>query len=141
MSTFHTLTWFTLAPQSVSEQYCSLTLVATVKFLGLILDRKLSWEPQLRCLCAKCEHSLNVLKILSGRSGGGDWMVILQLCYVLVCLKIRLWLFCVCFHHNVQTIYNRPCSQYRSLSCHWCLLYQPSGECVCGIRRAPIIHA
>jgi hypothetical protein len=46
----------------------ALSFVPTVKFLGLILDSKLSWEPHLRWLRVKCEWPLNVLKVLSGKS-------------------------------------------------------------------------
>jgi hypothetical protein len=49
---------------------------------------KLSWEPHLRWLCVNCERSLNVLKVPSGRSWGGDRSVVMQLYRSLVRSKI-----------------------------------------------------
>jgi hypothetical protein len=57
------------------------------QFVGLILDSKLSWEAHLRRLLVKCEQSMNVLKVLSGRSWGRDQTVILQLYQLLLCSK------------------------------------------------------
>jgi hypothetical protein len=46
--------------------------VVPSKFLGLVLDSRLSWEPHLRQLRATYERSLNVLRVLSGVSWVGD---------------------------------------------------------------------
>jgi hypothetical protein len=64
-----------------------LPFVRTLKFLGLILDSKLSWEPHMRYLRVKCERSLNILKVLYGRSRGGDRTVMLGLYPELICSK------------------------------------------------------
>lgn len=103
-----------------------LPFVATLMFLGLVLDRKLSWEPYIRYLRVECELSLNILKNLSGRSWGGDGTVMLRLCLSHMRSKIdwqrRVWL-----HQEVQTVCSRPCSEYWTSSCHWLLSHQPSG--------------
>jgi hypothetical protein len=67
---------------------CALPFVITVKFLGLMLDSKLSWEPHLRWLCVRREWSLNVLKVLSGGSWDGDRKVMLRLYRSLVRSKV-----------------------------------------------------
>jgi hypothetical protein len=55
-----------------------------LEFLGLILHSKLSREPHMRYLRVKCERPLNILNVLSGRSWGGDRMVLLRLCHALI---------------------------------------------------------
>jgi hypothetical protein len=59
--------------------YLNNHVVPSAKFLGLVLDSRLSWEPHLRQLRASCERSLNVLRVLSGASWGGDRTVMLRL--------------------------------------------------------------
>jgi hypothetical protein len=49
----------------------ALPVVPSAKFLGLVLDSRLSWEPHLWQLRASCKRSLNVLHIFSGASWGG----------------------------------------------------------------------
>jgi hypothetical protein len=55
-------------------------------------------------------------------------------------LQVRAWQLRVWPHQEVQVVCNRPCSQYWTSSRHWRLSHRPSGESVCGIRRAPINH-
>jgi hypothetical protein len=57
----------------------ALPVVPSTKFLGLVLDSSLSWEPHLRQLRATCERSLNVLRVLSGTSWRWDRAVMLGL--------------------------------------------------------------
>jgi hypothetical protein len=59
----------------------------SVKFLGLLLDSKLTWEPHLWWLWVKCERSHRILQILIGSSWGGDQMVMLWLYHTLICSK------------------------------------------------------
>ena len=42
------------------------------KFLGLIMDRKLSWKPHIQAVRNQCLKSINVLKVLSSVSWGAD---------------------------------------------------------------------
>jgi hypothetical protein len=77
------------AHTSLHVSNITLPFVMMVKFLGLIVDTKLSWEPHLRYLLVKCEQSLNVLEVLFGRSWGGDQMAILQLYHTLICSMIN----------------------------------------------------
>lgn len=62
--------------------------VPAVRFQGLPFDSKLLWEPHLRWLHTKCRQSLNIVKVLSGRSWCGDQMVMLQLYCSLIRSKI-----------------------------------------------------
>ena len=39
--------------------------VKDAKFLGLIWDTKLTFEPHIKYLKARCQKSLNILKVLS----------------------------------------------------------------------------
>ena len=43
--------------------------VKEAKFLGLIWDTKLTFEPHIKYLKARCQKSLNILKVLSYRMG------------------------------------------------------------------------
>ena len=49
------------------------------KFLGIMLDSKLSFIPHITELKAKCLKSLNLLKVLSKLSWGGDFTVLLRI--------------------------------------------------------------
>jgi hypothetical protein len=66
----------------------STLFVPSVKFLGLLLDSKLPWELLLQWLCIRCERSLNISKVLSGRSWDGDLTVMLQFYCSMVCYKV-----------------------------------------------------
>ena len=59
-----------------------------LKFLGLHLDSKLTWEHHIRHLRASCDRSLRVLRVLSGVSWGGDRTVMLRLYRALVRSKL-----------------------------------------------------
>ena len=41
-----------------------------VKFLGIILDKKLNWKPQINSLCSQVAKRCNLLKILSKKKSG-----------------------------------------------------------------------
>jgi hypothetical protein len=74
----------------------ALPFVLSLKFLGLFLDRKLSWEPHLRWLHVKCQGSLNMSKVLSGRSWGGDRTASTPNCP----LQVKLWQLRVSLRHE-----------------------------------------
>ena len=46
--------------------------VKEAKFLGLIWDTKLTFEPHIKYLKARCQKSLNILKVLSRTEWGAD---------------------------------------------------------------------
>ena len=46
--------------------------VNEAKFLGLILDTKLTFEPHIEYLKARCKKSLNIIKVLSRTELGAD---------------------------------------------------------------------
>jgi hypothetical protein len=66
----------------------ALPVVPSAEFLGLVLDSRLSWEPHLRQLRVSCERSLNILRVLSGASWGGDRTIMLRLYRSLVRSKL-----------------------------------------------------
>ena len=49
------------------------------KFLGVIFDRKLSFNPHIRYVKAKCLKALNLMKVLSNTSWGADRSTLLYL--------------------------------------------------------------
>ena len=53
--------------------------VKEAKFLGLIWDTKLTFEPHIKYLKARCQKSLNVLKVLSRTEWGADQTTLLKL--------------------------------------------------------------
>ena len=53
--------------------------VKEAKFLGLIWDTKLTFEPQIKYLKARCQKSLNILKVLSRTEWDADRTTLLKL--------------------------------------------------------------
>ena len=53
--------------------------VKEAKFLGLIWDTKLTFEPHIKYLIARCQKSLNILKVLSRTEWGADRTTLLKL--------------------------------------------------------------
>ena len=62
--------------------------VKEAKFLGLIWDTKLTFEPHIEYLKARCQKSLNVLKVLSRTEWGADQTTLLKLYRSLVRSKL-----------------------------------------------------
>jgi hypothetical protein len=60
----------------------------SVKFLGLIFDSKVSWEPHIWQLRLMCEKTFSILKVFSGSSWGRDRTVLLWLHYAVIHSKI-----------------------------------------------------
>ena len=54
-------------------------VVEEFKFLGLIFDRKLSFIPHIKYLKAKCQKSLDLLRVVSSTNWGADRTVLLRL--------------------------------------------------------------
>ena len=53
--------------------------VKEAKFLGLIWDAKLTFEPYIKCHKARCQKSLNILKVLCRTEWGADRTALLKL--------------------------------------------------------------
>ena len=62
--------------------------VKEAKFLGLIWDTKLTFEPHIKYLKARCQKSLNLLKVLSCTEWGADRTTLLKLYRSLVRSKL-----------------------------------------------------
>ena len=62
--------------------------VKEAKFLGLIWDTKLTFEPHIKYLKARCQKSLNILKVLSRTEWGADRTTLLKLYRSLVRSKL-----------------------------------------------------
>ena len=62
--------------------------VKQAKFLGLIWDTKLTFEPHIKYLKARCQKSLNILKVLSRTDWGADQTTLLKLYHSLVRSKL-----------------------------------------------------
>src|SRR6218665_2765249 len=45
---------------------------ATVKFLGIIFDRKLNWKPHVDYIIEKCKKRLNLMRAISGYHWGAS---------------------------------------------------------------------
>ena len=62
--------------------------VKEAKFLGLIWDTKLTFEPHIKYLKARCQKALNILKVLSRTEWGADQTTLLKLYRSLVRSKL-----------------------------------------------------
>ena len=62
--------------------------VKEAKFLGLIWDTKLTFEPHIKYLKARCQKSLNILKVLPRTEWGADRTTLLKLYRSLVRSKL-----------------------------------------------------
>ena len=62
--------------------------VKEAKFLGLVWDTKLTFEPHIKYLKARCQKSLNILKVLSRTEWGADRTTLLKLYCSLVRSKL-----------------------------------------------------
>ncbi|MES9994020.1 MAG: reverse transcriptase domain-containing protein, partial [Candidatus Thiodiazotropha sp.] len=78
-----------LHPDPVLNIYGSpIPVVNEAKFLGLLFDKKLTFIPHIKALKAKCLKALDILKVLSNTSWGGDRTVLLNLYRSLVRSKL-----------------------------------------------------
>ena len=57
----------------------NIPIVNTFKYLGLTLDRSLSFTPHIADLKQRCSRRLNIMKCISGREWGADRRTLLQL--------------------------------------------------------------
>lgn len=57
-------------------------------YLGLILDKQLSWKEYIEYLCQCCPQVINLLKHLSNISWGSYKKTLLNISVTLVCLKL-----------------------------------------------------
>ena len=78
-----------LHPEPCLQIYGSqIPVVPEAKFLGIIFDKKLNFKAHIDYLRAKCQKSLNLLKVVSKMSWGADQTVLLRLYRSLVRSKL-----------------------------------------------------
>ena len=65
-----------------------ISCVQETRFLGLLFDCKLTWEPHIKNLKKKCLKSVDVLKVLSCTKWGADRKHLLQLHHAIVVSKL-----------------------------------------------------
>jgi ribonuclease HI len=65
-----------------------LPVAQTIKFLGLVFDRKLNWKEHFNQLRLKCFKSLNLLRYLTGTKWGADRTVMLRVYRALIRSKL-----------------------------------------------------
>ncbi|GBM53597.1 hypothetical protein AVEN_105486-1 [Araneus ventricosus] len=63
---------------------CTIPIVRDAKYLGLILDSKLTFKPHANYLKRKCIQSLNIIKMLSGTSYGAETSTLLKVYKTLI---------------------------------------------------------
>jgi len=63
-------------------------VVQETKFLGVVIDRKLSFIPHIKHLKDKCTKALNLLRVLAHTSWGADQETLLQLYRSLILSKL-----------------------------------------------------
>ena len=63
-------------------------VVTETKFLGVFFDNKLSYIPHLKYLRAKCQKSMNLLRIVAHKDWGGDTQSLLKLYRCLIRSKL-----------------------------------------------------
>jgi ribonuclease HI len=66
----------------------SIKVLKETKFLGVILDDKLTFRPHIVHLRKKCERSLNILRVLSNTSWGADRVSLLRIYHCLIRSKL-----------------------------------------------------
>ncbi|KAJ4434070.1 hypothetical protein ANN_16389 [Periplaneta americana] len=65
-----------------------LPIVNTIKFLGIIFDRKLTWAPHLAALKEDCLRRISFLKTLAARNWGADYKVLMCTYRILIRSKL-----------------------------------------------------
>jgi ribonuclease HI len=63
-------------------------VVTQVKFLGIIFDNKLTFEPHIKQLKQKCQKALTLLRVISHMDWGGDRETLLRLYKSLILSKL-----------------------------------------------------
>ena len=75
--------------------------VKEAKFLDLFWDTKLTFEPHIKYLKARCQKSLNILKVLSHTEWGADRTTLLKLYRSLV--RSKLYYGCIVYGSAAKT--------------------------------------
>jgi ribonuclease HI len=66
----------------------NIPIVTETKFLGLIFDSKLSYIPHLKYLRAKCQKTMNLLRVVAHKDWGADCQTLLKLYRCLIRSKL-----------------------------------------------------
>ncbi len=72
------------------------------RFLGMILDYKLTWSPHVKDLINRCRKDLNLMKLISGTCYGADKKALLMVYKALILSKIDYG--CILYHNAAKSI-------------------------------------
>ena len=86
----------------LQKAYDTIQFVKEAKFLCLIWDTKLTFEPHIKYLKARCQKSLNILKVLSRAEVGADQTTLLKLYRSLVRSKLDYG--CIVYGSGCKTV-------------------------------------
>ncbi|XP_042908355.1 uncharacterized protein [Parasteatoda tepidariorum] len=72
----------------ISNHNVNIPIVSETKYLGVILDSKLTFLPHIRYLRKRCEKTLNVLRVLSNTFWGADRIALIRIYKALILSRI-----------------------------------------------------
>ena len=80
--------------------------VKSHRFLGVILDRTLTWKPHITYLKKRCEKDLNMLKIIGSHKWGADLRTLRKVYISIILSKINygLFLYSVSCKYNLKMV-------------------------------------
>lgn len=75
-------------PPALTLNGAPLPYVPSYRFLGIILDKRLTWREHIEHLRERCFTRLNLLKVLSGTKWGADRCTLLRVYKAAICAKL-----------------------------------------------------
>ncbi|XP_043262640.1 uncharacterized protein LOC122403273 [Colletes gigas] len=75
--------------QKIYLQGNKINTVQTIRYLGLTLDKKLSWKPHINAVIQKCKNILKVMRYLSHTIWGADREILLKMYTTLIQSRVE----------------------------------------------------